>query len=70
MNFNDICVKSGFELMALVRCDDTYHAIIHRNTSFEPYIFCYCYDVTDGTWGQGHYYDTYAQALEDLKAHL
>lgn len=31
-------------------------AMLERRTSFEPYIVAWDYNVNDGTWSQGHYF--------------
>ena len=68
--FKDVVVKEGYTLLALVSDGAFYHAIINRNSKYEPYVYCYGYDITDGVWGQGHYYDTYAEAANDLAHHI
>lgn len=62
-NFNDVVVKEGYEMMLFMqtKSGNYYLAIIHRIAA-DDYVFCTGYDITDGTWGQGHYCDTYASA--------
>lgn len=63
--FTGVVVKDGYTMLALIADGDTFHAIIRRN-KMDDYVFCYAYDVKDGSWGQGHYCDTYAQAVKEL----
>lgn len=63
--FTGVVVKDGYTMLALIADGDAFHAIIHRN-KMDDYVFCYAYDITDGSWGQGHYCDTYAQAAKEL----
>lgn len=39
------------------------YALINRHTSFQPYVLCWCFDESDYTWAQGHYYDSYTEAM-------
>lgn len=67
--FGGVVVKDGYTMLALVNDGDLFHAIIKRER-MQDFVFCYCYDVTDGTWGNGVYCQTYAQAAERLAQHL
>lgn len=70
MTYNEVfagaVVKEGYTMLALVVEGGYFHAIIRRNR-VDDYVFCYCYDVKDGTWGQGHYCATYADAMDEMK---
>lgn len=70
-NFDGIMVKEGYELMAYVRvrCGNYAYAIIHR-LNVDDYVLCIGYDRADGTWGQGHYFSSYSEAVEDMCKYL
>lgn len=62
----DVVVKEGYTLRVLIKDNyGTYHAIIYRQRT-KDYVFCYHYDIADGTWGQGHYCSTYFIAMGEL----
>ena len=42
------------------------YTIIHRNTSYCPYVVCYGFDKATYSWAQGHYHNTFDDALLDL----
>lgn len=67
--FGNVIVKEGYTLMGLVNTGGMYHAIIRRDR-VNDYVYAWGYDVTDGTWGQGHYCQTLTGAIEELKNHL
>ena len=73
MNYNDlfkgVVVKEGYTMMALVADGGYFNAIIRREKT-KDYVFCFSYDVTDGTWGQGYYCGTYAEAKAELARHI
>jgi len=55
-----VVVKDGYEMLALVnRGDNHFDAIIDRKSKFRPFVVCLNYDITDGTWGQGEYFEKY-----------
>ena len=70
-DFSEVVVKDGYRLMLLMRpkMGNWYIAIIHREL-VDDYVFATGYDVTDGTWGQGHYCSTYAEAVYKLIKYL
>ena len=69
--FGGVVVKDGYSMLALVNDGEYWHAIIHRNNAtYEPWVFCICYDIKDGTWGQGHYHSEYAHAVQDMAEYL
>lgn len=45
-------------------------AIAKRETDFEPYIFCNGYDLSNGTWYHGAYYDSFYHASVSLAKEL
>lgn len=58
----NVVVKENYILRTLIKDSyGTYHAIIYRDRP-QDYVFCWHYDITDGTWGQGHYCSTFFQA--------
>lgn len=60
----NIVVKENYRLVTLFKDSyGTYHAIIYREKP-QDYVFCWHYDITDGTWGQGHYVETCLRAFE------
>lgn len=62
----DVVVKENYTLRVLIKDSyGTYHAIIYRERT-DDYVFCYHYDITDGTWGQGHYCSSFRGAMEQL----
>lgn len=67
--FNVAVQDPSYEVCALVQDGNRYHAIVDRGGSFQPFVACYLYDINTGTWCQGHYCDTYAEACEEL-AHM
>ena len=73
MTFNEVfggaVVKEGYTMLALVQEGFWWHAIIRRDR-VDDYVFCSCYDIKDGTWGQGHYCETYAGAVAELCRYL
>ena len=70
-NFDGIKVKEGNELMMFMKpkYGNYYLAIVHRLTA-DDYVFATGYDVTDGSWGQGHYCVTYAGAVNAMTEYL
>lgn len=70
-NFDGVVVKEGYELMLLMKswCGNMYLAIIYRERT-DDFVFCTNYDITDGTWGQGHYCVKYGGALEEFARYL
>lgn len=67
---DNVFVREGYELKAIVAFKDYYHAIIDRHTECDRYVFCFYYDITDGTWGQGSYFSEYSSACEKLASYL
>lgn len=67
--FGGVVVKEGYTMLALVSDGEWFHAVIRRN-DMEDYVYCFGYDVKDGTWGNGVYCSTYAQAVERMASHL
>jgi len=62
MDTVNVVVKENYTLRVLIKDSyGTYHAIIYRERT-DDYVFCWNYDITDGTWGQGHYCSTFFQA--------
>ena len=62
----NVVVKENYTLRVLIKDNyGTYHAIIYRKHA-DDYVFCYHYDIADGTWGQGHYCSTFNGAMEQL----
>lgn len=70
-DFNGVVVKDGYKLMMLMRpkMGNWHLAIIHRE-AVDDYVFATGYDVTDGTWAQGHYCSTYADAVDTMIKYL
>ena len=70
-NLEGIKVKEGYEMMMFMKPKhgNYYLAIIHRERA-DDYVFATGYDVTDGTWGQGHYCLQYAQAIDLMVEYL
>ncbi len=62
-------VKDGYTMLALVTDGDIYHAIIKRE-KMGDFVYCFAYDVNDGSWGQGHYCKYYADAANELAHHI
>lgn len=64
--------REDYKIMAFIRTRGNYClAIIHRmNCTYQPYVFCKGYDVTDGTWGAGTYCETYEGALREMCAYM
>lgn len=66
--------QQGYKIKALVQdvtCYDDgtphYIAIVHREKSpIEPYVVCHGYDIREGDWGNGYYYNSYDKALAKL----
>ena len=73
MTFNQVFggakVKEGYTMLMLMNEGATWHAIIYRSRT-DDYVFCYNYDIKDGTWGQGHYCSTYVGALMEMTQYL
>ena len=76
MNYRET-TKQGYEILSLVDTgamiteDRPYLlAIAKRETDFKPYIFCDGYDLTNGTWGTGSYYDSFDDASVYLAKRL
>lgn len=73
MRYNDIfagaVVKEGYTMLALVSDGDLFHAIIRRE-KMGDFVYCYAYDIKDGSWGQGHYCKIYAEAANELAHHI
>ena len=42
------------------------YVVINRHTSFQPFVACWAFDDETYSWGQGHYFDTEADALNHL----
>ena len=64
----NVVVKENYTLRVLIKDSyGTYHAIIYRERT-DDYVFCWNYDITDGTWGQGHYCATFFQAWTEMCA--
>jgi hypothetical protein len=62
-----VVVKDGYEMLALVnRGDNHFDAIIDRKSKFQPFVVCLNYDITDGTWAQGEYFEKYEIAKNYL----
>lgn len=70
-NFNEVVVKEGYEMMMFMKpkTGNYYLAIIHREAA-DDYVFATGYDVTDGSWGQGHYCVTYNGAINVMTEYL
>lgn len=70
-NFDGIKVREGYEMMMFMKpkYGNYYIAIIHRE-AVDDYVFATGYDVTDGSWGQGHYCTTYAHAIDLMVEYL
>lgn len=43
------------------------YTILKRDTTFQPFIVAYNYDELDGTWQQGHYFNSLISAVEYVK---
>lgn len=41
----------------------SYTLLFNPQVSFQPYVVAYAYDEEDGTWGQGHYFSTFDEAV-------
>lgn len=66
----DVVVKKNFTLLVLIKDSyGTYHAVIRRERT-QDYVFCWNYDSTDGTWGQGHYCTNYTGVMKALTESL
>ena len=64
----NVVVKENYTLRTLIRDSyGTYHAIIYRERT-DDYVFCWNYDIGDGTWGQGHYCSTFFKAWNEMCA--
>ena len=61
----NVAVQEGRELLTLVKQGNMYHAIIHLINKDE-YVACYNYDISNGSWGQGHYCMTHEGAIKAL----
>lgn len=62
----NVVVKENYDLRTLIKDEHgVYHAIVYREKT-EDYVFCYHYDITDGTWGQGHYCSSFNGAMEQM----
>lgn len=55
-------VKEGYTLLARYPLID--YVLIDRHTEYSPYVACWAYCDEDGTWGQGHYFETEDEARE------
>lgn len=65
----NVVVKENYTLRSLTSDNyGTYHAIIYRERT-QDYVFCYHYDITDGTWGQGYYCSSFNGAMEQMLRH-
>ena len=53
-------VKDDYRLMWFnkVPNETLYVAVLKRESLCHPYIVAWAYDIYDGTWGQGHYFET------------
>ena len=60
--FGGVVVRPGNILLSLVLDSPYWHAIIKRESTGE-YVYCFAYDITDGTWGNGHYFSSYSDAV-------
>lgn len=76
MNYRET-TKQGYKILsfidtgAMITEDRPYlFAIAKRETDFNPYILCVGYDLTNGTWGHGRYYDSFDDASVDLAKEL
>lgn len=76
MNYRET-TKQGYKILSLVDTgakiteDRPYLlAIAKRETDFKPYIFCDGYNLADGTWGAGRYYDSFYDASVYLAKQL
>ena len=73
MSYNEIfagaVVKEGYTMLALVSDGFMFHAILRRNKA-KDFVYCYEYDIKDGSWVQGHYCDSYADAANELAHHI
>lgn len=63
-------VKEGYTMLALVSDGSIYHAIIDRHTEVDRWVYCFAYDVEDGSWGNGVYCNSYSSACKRLAEHL
>ena len=43
------------------------YALVKREATYDPWIAAYHYDDSDGTWGQGHYFQTEEDALDWIR---
>ena len=56
-------VKDGYKLIDIkVSKAGDIVALIDRNISFCSFVVAWNYNLNDGTWGQGHYFETMASA--------
>lgn len=73
MRYNEVfggaVVKEGYTMVMLMNEGISWHAIIYRN-KVDDFVFCSNYDIKDGTWGQGHYCQTYTGALSAMAEYL
>ena len=53
--------KATYEI--LNRGEYADYVIINRKTNYLPIVACYAFDESDYTWGQGHYFDNYSDAV-------
>lgn len=44
--------------------DGTVIALIKRKSACQPFCVAWGYDITSGTWGQGHYFTRFTDAVE------
>lgn len=61
--------KQGYPILAIVKRENSslYDMIAHKPTEYnDEYVVGMGYDVTDGTWGNGHYVTTYESAKRIL----
>lgn len=46
------------------------YTLVKRKTTFEPWIASYGYNKEDGTWRQGHYFQTCRDAVRYIESKL
>lgn len=68
-NIFNVVVKDGYTMLALVSADGIFHAVIFRERTGD-FVYCWNYDIEDGTWGQGHYFTYYASAIKEMASHF
>lgn len=60
-------MKNGMTLVSMKQHNGVWVAFIKRESTFQPYIVAWDYTTSgewEGTWSQGHYFDTFEGAVE------